>query len=110
MPNWPALLIAPSVALANASIAYALVTPSCSSQDINPLHAVSLVCLLLCLALTWPALVNWLRGRASPSLASDAVASRAHFLAQVAAMTGALSALVVLAEWMPLWIVSPCAA
>ena len=110
MPNWPALLLAPSVALANASIAYALVTPDCSRQSTISLHAVSVVCLLLCVAATWPALANWSRGRAIPPLASDAAASRAHFLAQVGAMTGLLSTLVVLAEWLPVWMLSPCAA
>ena len=110
MPNWPALLLAPSVALADASIAYALVAPSCSRQNIASLHALSLTCLLLCVALTWPALVNWLRARRCVAPTGDAAGSRALFLAQVASMTGALSTLVVLAEWLPLWLVSPCAA
>ncbi|MDB5933049.1 MAG: hypothetical protein JWQ01_393 [Massilia sp.] len=109
MPNWPALLLAPSVALANASVAYALVTPSCSRQQTIVLHMVALASLLLCLAMTWPAARNWLRQRTDPPLASDAVAARGHFLAQVATMAGLLSALVVLAEWLPQWIVSPCA-
>jgi hypothetical protein len=109
MPNWPALFVAPSVALANASLAYALVTPGCSRQNTLTLHLVSLASLLLCLALTWPAARNLARRRGNPPAAGDAAAARRHFIAQVATMAGVLSTLVVLAEWLPQWIVSPCA-
>jgi hypothetical protein len=110
MANWPALLLAPMLAFTNAAVAYALVTPSCSRQDPTWLHALSVFSLLACLVLTWPAARNWLGGRAAGASSAAAAESRAKFLAQVATMAGLLSALVVLAEWLPLFLLSPCAA
>jgi hypothetical protein len=110
MPNWPALLLAPSIAFANGALAYALVTPSCSHQVVADLHALSAVSLLACLVLTLPAARNWLRARAPAGPMDPAVQARRRFLSQMATMAGLLSALVVLAEWLPVWIVSPCAA
>ena len=100
MPNWPALLVTPSIALANASIAYALVTPACASQSTVALHALCAASLAACVILTAPVARRL----------KDPAPSRRHFLDQVATMAGALSALVVLAEWLPLLIVSPCAS
>lgn len=100
MPNWPALLLTPSIALANASIAYALVTPACASQNLLPLHLLCAASLACCIVLTVPVARRLLRP----------AAGRRHFLDQVASMAGTLSALVVLAEWLPLLIVSPCVA
>jgi hypothetical protein len=99
MPNWPALLVTPSIALANASIGYALVTPACASQSTIALHALCAASLAACVSLTVPVA----RRLAAPA------APRRHFLDQVAVMAGSLSSLVVLAEWLPLLVVSPCA-
>jgi hypothetical protein len=110
MPNWPAMLGAPAVALADASIAYALVMPSCSRQNAIALHGVALASLVLCILLTWPAALNWRREAAAGRARNDAAGARALMLAQVATMAGLLSTLVVLAEWLPQWILSPCAA
>ena len=100
MPNWPALLLTPSIALANAAVGYALVTPACAGQSILSLHLLCAASLLACLLLTVPV----------ASRLRQAAPGRRHFLDQVASMAGALSSLVVLAEWLPLLIVSPCAA
>jgi hypothetical protein len=109
MPNWPALLVAPTLALTNLSITYALVTPSCARQDRLALNAVSAIVLLVCLVFSWQAWRNWrmVPARAEPG---DAAAQRKPFVALVACMVGALSCLVVLAQWFPQWILSPCAS
>ena len=111
LPNWPALLLAPSLALANLSITYALVTPSCAAQDRLALHAVSALSLLVCAAFTWAAWRNWRHWRvnaAALSDSADAVAQRSPFVALISCAVGALSALTVLAQWFPVWILSPC--
>ncbi|MDB5961253.1 MAG: hypothetical protein JWP59_2547 [Massilia sp.] len=100
MPNWPALLLTPSIALANASVAYALVTPACASQSTSTLHALCAASLVACVVVTVP-VARRLR-RATPA--------RRHFVDQLASMAGALSALVVLVEWLAVLMVSPCAA
>jgi hypothetical protein len=106
MWNWPALILSPSLALANLCIAYALVTPSCARQTGAPLHWVTGVCLALSLLFTMMAWRN--RHRLADAPQSDAAMQRPHFLASVAAMTGLLSSLVIVAIWLPQWMLSPC--
>ena len=124
MPSWPALLVAPLVALSQLSIAYALVTPACARQDRLALHAVSLFSLLLVVVMTTMAWQAWRRHAeaalqpgpaAAPGLAqgvtageSDAALQRPHFVDLVAVLVGAISVLVSIALWLPVWFLSPC--
>ena len=108
LPNWPALLVAPSLTLANLSLLHAQVTPSCAAQATWSLHATCAVALLLCVALTWPAFANWRHYHVYSG--ADAAAARERFVALVAWLAGALSCLVVLAQWLPIWVLSPCFA
>ena len=124
MLSWPALLLAPLTALAQLSIAYSLVTPSCGTQSRGGLHAVAIVSLVLVLVMTAMAWIGWRRqadststGRAAPGGApdrsvtaaeSDSAAHRPHFIALTALLVGALSALVSVALWLPIWFLSPC--
>jgi hypothetical protein len=124
MGNWPALLLAPSLALTNLSVTYALVTPSCSRQSMLAPNLVSAVFLLACLWMSWGAWRNWRAGyqtehaqqamfrgeHAAAAGETDAAPDRSPFLALVATMVGALSSLVVLAQWFPQWVLSPCAS
>jgi hypothetical protein len=110
MGNWPALLLAPALTLANLSITYALVPPSCARQNTAALHLVSGAILLLCILFSWQAWKNWRAARADVPADSDRRAQRPPFVAIVAVMTGALSSLTVLAQWFPSWILSPCAS
>jgi len=124
MLAWPALLLAPLIALSELSIAYALVSPSCASQDRTLLHAVAAVSLFLVLAMTVLAWREW-RGDgdgsgvgvdALPRVAVPGVtradsadaAERPRFVAQMAVVVGALSTLVSVALWLPVWVLSPC--
>jgi hypothetical protein len=121
MGNWPALLVAPSLALTNLSVTYALVTPSCSRQSMLAPNLVSAAFLLACLWMSWGAWRNWRAGQhaqhvqmqgehAAAAGETDAAPDRSPFLALVATMVGALSCLVVLAQWFPQWVLSPCAS
>jgi hypothetical protein len=106
MPNWPALILSPTLALANLSIVYALVTPSCSRQSTGAMHWVTVLSLLLSLLFTFIAWRNQRQLAAPPQ--SDAAPGRPHFVAMVATMVGLLSSLVIFAIWLPQWILSPC--
>jgi len=124
MLSWPALLLAPLVALGQLSIAYSLVTPACASQSRGELHAVALVSLILVLATVAMAWRGWRRHAgpaarrgAAPSgesergvsaAESDSAAKRPHFVALVALLVGSLSALVSIVLWLPIWFLSPC--
>ena len=114
MKNWPALLLAPTLALANLAVTYALVTPSCARQSTLAPQLVCAALLLACAWMTWGAWRNWRRSQAGGAMhgmpAGDAVPQRRPFMALVASMTGALSCLVVLAQWFPQWVLSPCAS
>jgi hypothetical protein len=108
LPNWPALLLAPSLALASQSVIYALVTPSCKVQTMLAPHVVSALTLLVCAMFTWIAWHNW---RTAPAPEpEDTAARRPAFVAMVACLVGAISCLVVLAMWFPQWVLSPCAS
>ena len=112
MWTWPALLLAPLLALAEQSIVYSLATPTCQHQREAWLHGVPLLFLAVTLALTalaW-AEARRLRGGGTPHLDADRRALRGYFLACVGAGLGALSSLVILAVWVPQWVLSPCAS
>jgi hypothetical protein len=108
---WLALLVAPVLALAAQSIVYALVTPLCSRQAGAWLHAVFLVFLI-------PTLLFGLRAwqearRLAARQASEHEQPRGPnrlFLARTAAGVGLLSALTLLAMWIPQWLVPACQA
>jgi hypothetical protein len=106
MRNWPAILLAPSLAFVNLAVTYALVLPSCERQHVFALHAVAALSLLAALACTWPSWRNWraLRGVEQGAAGEQ----RALFLAQVGTMVGLLSALVIAAQWLPQWMVRTC--
>jgi hypothetical protein len=125
MLSWPALLLAPLVALSQLSIAYALVSPACASQDRTGLHAVAALSLLLVLVLTALAWRDWRGPAASSREGADApqrsagvptvtradsadATERPQFIAQIAVVVGAISTLVSVALWLPVWVLSPC--
>jgi len=107
MAIWPAMLLSPFLALANLSITYALVTPQCRQQTEIALHMVALVSLVSTLIFTWMAWREW-QSQPHLHLAEDDAPKRHSFLAAVAMMAGAFSCLVILAQWIPQWVLSPC--
>jgi hypothetical protein len=90
--GWAALLGTPSLALLNQSVSYAMVTPACAHQQTIALHALAFACLAVSAFIT-------LR---------SAQAARGTFLPLVGALTGTLLTLVILAQWIPVWMLSPC--
>jgi hypothetical protein len=95
MRAWPALILAPSFALAAQIIAYALVTPACEHGKTWPMHLSFFVFFALCLATT-------LSARASLRMAHR------EFIPLAALWSGAFFSLVVLVQWAAMLIVSPC--
>ena len=119
MLSWPALLIAPLVALSQLSIAFSLVGPACEGQNRTVLHAISAVSVLLVVVLTAMAWQGW-RQHVRSAVAGDAAlpavtrgdldsdGHRPHFVALIGLVVGALSLLVCAALWVPVWMLSPC--
>jgi hypothetical protein len=92
---WPALILAPVFALSAQIIAYALVTPACQYAKPWPMHLSFCIFLALCLATTVSA---W----------GSLRAARQAFLPLAAMWTGAFFSAVVVAQWVAMFIVSPC--
>jgi hypothetical protein len=114
MPIWPALLVAPSLSLADVSIAFALVTPACAAQDTAWLHVSSVGFLALSLLFTAMAAAEARRRARSATQGSGADSDldsvRPYFTARVAVLVGLLSSLVIVGVWIPQWLLSPCTA
>lgn len=108
--TWLALVITPILALTNLTIAYALVTPACEDQSSLMLHAVAIGSLALSLLLTFMAWQQWQKYSILPTHPEDDADVRKSFLPAVASMAGLLSTLVIAAQWLPQWILSPCFA
>jgi hypothetical protein len=105
MATWAALILAPLFALADQGVAYALAPWSCAHQDTVAGHAVHALFLVATLA----TLAGALRARHAPNHASNGT-HRHEFLALVGVLTAALCAAVIVAMWVPQWVLSPCFA
>jgi len=99
-----ALVVAPLLALADQSAAYAMVGWSCSNESMLPVHLVHFAFLAATIAAAIFASAAW-RG----TMRADALA-RKRFLAGVATAAATLSAVTIAAMWMAAWMISPCIA
>ena len=106
MRIWLALLLAPILALADQSIAYAVAGWACAHQHPYAPHFVHAAFLVAVLAATLAAGTLWRDTRGAAG--TDDPAAGRHFLAGLALASGALSALVIAAMWYPAWVLSPC--
>ena len=68
LPNWPALILSPTLALLNLTAIYALVTPSCHRQSTGAMQWLTAASLLLSLLFTFIAWRNARRLGAPPDL------------------------------------------
>ena len=110
MRTWPGIVLAPLLALADQSLAYALVPWGCHAQQFTALQHVHLVFLVAALATLVPAWAGAMRRSAPQAALPGDSHDREHFMCVVAVMTGSLSALVIVALWIPQWVLSPCFA
>jgi len=110
MRVWPAFL-APLLALADQSVAYALVPWACGTQNVHAIHWVHLAFFLAAVMATVPAWADARQYRATmtPGDAGEA-GGRPRMMAVTAALSGTFSAFVILALWAPQWILSACFA
>jgi hypothetical protein len=110
MRTWPGIVLAPLLALADQSVAYALVQWGCDYQHAGALqwvHAAFFVGALATIVPAWSgAMRPGMADRAAPGDNHD----RHHFMSLVSLWLGAFSALIILALWVPQWVLSPCFA
>ena len=109
--SWIAIVVAPAVALATQSTLYSMVTPSCSTQTRLQLHLAAAVALAIVVVLGIVAFGESSLHRGEPT-STDSDEARhpvpRRFLADVATAVAGLAALVILAMWFTLWVLSPC--
>jgi hypothetical protein len=106
MRTWFALLGAPLLALVNQSVSYATVEWSCAHQHTLAVHAVHGVVLAAIVIGTLAAWQLWHQTQSVRPQGEEP--ARRHFMAGLAAASGSLSALVVVAMWLPVWVLGPC--
>ena len=109
--SWLAVVVAPSTALAAQSVMYAMVTPGCSQQMRLHIHLAAAVALLVVVVLG-------VLAYSDSSVHRDETASHdsdeSHglvprsYLGTVAAAPAAICALVIVAMWFGVWVLSPC--
>jgi hypothetical protein len=111
---WPALLLAPLLALTEQSVAYALATPTCQTQAEHWHQLVPAPFIALTLLFT---VMAWLevrklvaQGLDQPHVDADARDLRRYFAARLAVWCGGFSTLVIVAMWIPQWVLSPCSS
>jgi hypothetical protein len=105
---WAGLLLPPIAFLIDLEAAYALVPKACSSRNEFPVHLVHVACLLLALI---GGLIAWhwwkLRGATWPREEGGALA-RSRFMAGLGLLMSALFVLVIVAMWIPSFVLNPC--
>jgi cytochrome c biogenesis factor len=105
---WAGLLLAPTAFLLNLELAYAVVPHACSSQNRLPVHLVHLVCLVIALVGGAFALRSWRYcGETWPGEEGGPV-SRSRFMAGLGLLLSVLFALVIVAQWIPSFVLNPC--
>jgi hypothetical protein len=103
-----ALIGGPAAVLLSQQAKYLLVEPACASGHLTPLHLVALLGILLALAAGALAFHEWrIAGGGWPDHEGGS-AGRTRFMGVLAMLMAASAALVMIAQWIPDWIVSPC--
>ena len=109
MAIWLGLIVAPLLALADQTVAFALVGPGCASQSTALLHASHALFLALAIVAMVAAWRMWLKTAAVAATDGGGALQR-HFLAGIATTVAALSAAAIVVMWIPTWLISPCIA
>ncbi|HET7608702.1 MAG TPA: hypothetical protein VFL84_08515, partial [Gammaproteobacteria bacterium] len=89
-------------------IKYVLVEPACASGHLAPLHIAALIGVLLALAFGALAFHEWRAAGGGWPDHGGGSAGRTRFMGVLAMLMAGSAALVMIAQWIPDWIVSPC--
>jgi hypothetical protein len=105
---WTGVLLAPIAFLIDLEVAYALVPTACSARNRLPVHLVHFACFLLAL---FGGLVAWGCWKATGSTwpgEEDGPMGRSKFMAGTGMLLSMLFVLVIVAMWIPSFILDPC--
>jgi uncharacterized membrane protein YidH (DUF202 family) len=105
---WAGLLASPTAALLQIGINYAIVPGACWSGREWPLHLVSLLALAAAVGGGLLSRRNWRRAGARWQPDEGGVMPRSSFMAAVGMLVSALSALLIVAQWIAVFVHSTC--
>jgi hypothetical protein len=103
---WAGVLVGPTAMLMQLEINYALVHWSCRTGQTWPLHLVSVVALLVTAVAGFLSYGIWTRLAANED--SGGPLARSRFMAAVGVLISLLMALVIVAQWLPVFFHHPC--
>jgi hypothetical protein len=103
-----ALIGGPVAVLLSQQAKYLLVFAACASGRLTTLHVAALLGVLLALACAALAFHEWRRAGGGWPDHGGGTAGRSRFMGVLGMLMAGSSVLVILAQWIPDWIVSPC--
>ena len=103
---WAGVLVGPFAALTQLQVNYALVLWSCSHRSNWPLHLVSVLALLFTIVAGLLSFRIWQRVTANEDDAGPMARSR--LMSGVGILISVLMALLIIAQWVPVFIHDPC--
>ncbi len=105
---WAGLLLPPFAMLTQMQVNYSLLRWACDGGYQLPLHLVSLAALVVTALSGWMAWRSWQRaGREWPGEEGGTL-TRSRFMALVGLLTSTLFFVVIIAQWIPVFIFKPC--
>ncbi len=105
---WMGVLVPPAAFLLNLEAAYALVPTACSTGSVLLVHLVHLISLAFVFFAGVVALRVWQRSGATWPGGEGGRIGRTRFLSGIGILNSVLFALVILAQWIPSFILDPC--
>ena len=105
---WFGILAGPLAFLLNLQLSYMLVQPVCVTAHHIILHLVPAGALLLAASGGVSAWWNWQRTGQAESSKAEGVLPRSRFMADVGLLASGLFLVVIVAQWLPNFILSPC--
>jgi hypothetical protein len=105
---WFGILAGPVAFLLNLQLSYMLVQPVCVAAHRLVLHLVPVGALLLTTSGGVSAWRNWRRTAQAESSKAGGVLPRSRFMAGVGLLTSGLFIVVIMAQWLPNFILAPC--
>jgi hypothetical protein len=105
---WAGVLTGPLAALVQLQTNYALVLWACGAGRTWALHLVAFVTLLLCVGAGLLSLSNWRKTGAGWDDEGAGVLPRSRFMSVVGMFVSLMSAIVVVAQWIAVFVYNPC--
>jgi hypothetical protein len=113
--RWPGLLslslgvlLGPVVALINQQVIYQSDMWACGFNAHGTLHVIPTLCVIVAVGAAVAAYRNWIAVGRGVEVEHDGVDARTRFLALLGISISVFSALVIIAQWLAIFVFTPC--